>query len=78
MMILAPPVEYLIHLSKKAFDRLHCIFHFGTENGKDQLKKNSPQIRLGGRKWQNILEVKRKKWSVGKFLVSKQQGSLSS
>ena len=37
-MILAPPVEYLIHLSKKAFDRLHCIFHFGTENGKDQLK----------------------------------------
>ena len=27
--------------SKKAFDRLHCIFHFGTENGKDQLKKLS-------------------------------------
>ena len=24
--------------SKKAFDRLHCIFHFDTENGEDQLK----------------------------------------
>ena len=32
--------------SKKAFDRLHCIFHFSAENGKDQLKNTTGRAEV--------------------------------
>ena len=45
MMIIAPPVKSLIHL-RKLLTGCTAFFHFGIENGKDQLKNTTGRAEV--------------------------------